>query len=206
MNGREEGHTLILLGIISVGLALAAVFALDGSLVYDQRRRIQHAAEASALSGAQTLAAARHEAAASPQAIDEAVSRQIEKAALEGGIATSGQVEAAYVIIDGDSEERRSPVPVGNALSGGPGTPEEATGVVVTTTAQLRTFSMALAGKNRVEAHGEATTIINLGTDEEQPPLGATDLSIARAAPDASAGYAEEACTLIDDCIVVLRQ
>jgi len=156
---REKGQTVVIVALALVVLLAALGLAVDGSAVYLSRRRMQNAADAASLAGTRRLADAICDSEAATAA-DAAVYDEVVRLAEANGVENADAIVAHYVKFDSNVVvEFDPPVTVGNSLSGGPGVPNGATGVVVSTTITQSTYFMGMVGQSTGGAGADATAV-----------------------------------------------
>jgi Flp pilus assembly protein TadG len=148
----ERGQALVVIVFALVGLLVVAGLAIDGGMVFLDRRRMQNAADAAALAGTRLLARAICEESASDDAaIAAEVNHYAEKNGVpdtdaEAGASVTGNVVADYV----DFHE----VVLGRV--GGGAIPNGATGVSVTVGIRRPTYFVSLVGIDTAGASAAA--------------------------------------------------
>jgi Flp pilus assembly protein TadG len=148
----ERGQALIVIVFALVGLLVVAGLAIDGGMVFLDRRRMQNAADAAALAGTRLLAGAIcDESAGDDAAIAAEVNHYAEKNGVpdtdaEAGASVAGNVVADYV----DFHE----VVLGRV--GGGAIPNGATGVSVTVGIRRPTYFVSLVGIDTAGASAAA--------------------------------------------------
>lgn len=155
MKGRrrttERGQTIVLVTLLMVGLLAFTGLAIDGGTAFLERRRMQNAADAAALAGAQQIAGYR----AGNEVTDADVARAVNRFAEANGVQdtndaagdeTNDNVFARYV-----DEDNNVLGEVGEGLPD-EGLPDEATGVVVDVKIERPARFMQLVGIRAVPA------------------------------------------------------
>ena len=148
----ERGQALIVIVFALIGLLVVAGLAIDGGMVFLDRRRMQNAADAAALAGTRLLAGAIcDESAGDDAAIAAEVNHYAEKNGVpdtdaEAGASVTGNIVADYV----DFHE----VVLGRV--GGGAIPNGATGVSVTVGIRRPTYFVSLVGIDTAGASAAA--------------------------------------------------
>ena len=165
----ERGQAMVLFALAAVGLLVMVGLAIDGGTVFLERRRMQNAADAAALAGAQKLSEIMCDETVTPQGADAAIWDAVERYARDNGVRDpSGTTVAEYVKFDGPHIVAYSPsVYVGNSLDGGDGVPTAATGISVTTAITHTTYFVSLIGIHTTSASAPAVSVT--------APLAVTD-------------------------------
>jgi len=148
---RERGQALVIVVFALIGLLIVAGLAIDGGMVFLERRRMQNAADAAALAGTRLLAKAICGEGADDAAIAAEVNKYAEKNGVPDTDATAGNgindnVVADYVNFD--------EVDLGRV--GGGSIPNGATGVSATTKITRPTYFVSLVGIDTAGASAPA--------------------------------------------------
>jgi len=150
----ERGQVLVITVFAIVVLLAAVGLAVDGGTAYLERRRMQNAADASALAGTRRLAEAIC-GSQSASATDAAIYAEVLSYAQSNGVQDASGVEAEYVRFDGvDTTPFDPPV-----LVGGGATPTGAAGVRVTSAITRSTYFLGLIGLDTTGARASATAV-----------------------------------------------
>jgi len=153
----ERGQALIFMVFALIGLLAVAGLAIDGGMVFLERRRMQNAADAASLAGTRLLAVA----ICDPSATDDAaIAEEVRHYAEINGVEDPDNKVAAYYV-DKD-ETMLGPV-------GGGTIPTGATGVSATTGISRSTYFVSLIGIDQAEASAQALAMTG-------PPLMAGGL------------------------------
>lgn len=83
----ERGQALVVVILLLIGLLVVVGLAVDGGIVFLERRRMQNAADASALAGARLLAEG---ICGDPDAVDAAIAAEVNRYAEENGVQDTG--------------------------------------------------------------------------------------------------------------------
>ena len=150
----ERGQAMIIMVLALIGLLAMLGLAIDGGVLFLERRRMQNAADAASLAGARQLAEAIC-AEEMPDATDAAVLAEIINYAETNGVENTDVVRASYVKFENDTVVQFSP-PV---LVGSGAVPQGASGVAVTTTITRPTYFLGLVGQSTGAAGGSATAV-----------------------------------------------
>jgi Flp pilus assembly protein TadG len=145
---------LVLVALALIALLVVAGLALDGGVVFLERRRMQNAADAAALAGAQQLAEIMCDSEGA-EAADALVYAAVVTYAERNGVRTASDLAATYVKFDGDAiVEFTPPVLVGSGA-----VPDGASGVAVTPTITRSTALVSLAGIDKTSASAYAMAV-----------------------------------------------
>lgn len=153
----ERGQALLLVVFALIALLVAAGLAIDGGVVFLERRRMQNAADAGAWAGTRLLAAAICDPS---RADDAAIAAEINQYAEQNGVldtdgtpgnATNGNVAAQYV---GFTEGQR--VVLGDVGNGDNEIPDGATGIAAGVEIERQTSLVSLIGIDTASASAHA--------------------------------------------------
>jgi hypothetical protein len=140
----ERGQALVVLVFAIVGLLVIAGLAIDGGMVFLERRRMQNASDAAALAGTRVLAAA---VCSKPGADDAAIAAEVRRYAERNGVVNlDDNVVADYVDADESVLGR----------VGGGSIPTGAIGVSVTVEISRSTHFVLLIGIDTAGASASA--------------------------------------------------
>ena len=156
----QSGQTLVILLFAMVGLLAMMGLAIDGSIVFLERRRMQNAGDAAALAGTRELAGAIC-AEEESDISDAAVWAKVTEYGLRNGVRNTSSMQAVYVKFDGTDSvvSYDPPVSVGNSHSGGDGVPDGAVGVQATANITRATYFLSLVGQPVGAASAVATAV-----------------------------------------------
>jgi hypothetical protein len=162
---QERGQSLVLVVFMLIVLLVFAGLAIDGGMVFLERRRMQNAADAGALAGARELVEAMCDQTDRVTA-DVTIHQALVDYAQVNGVQNVKDIEAVYMGYNAQGEVEAilapdgTPYLVGNSLSGGIGVPDGAAGVGATSNIEHGTRLMSLAGQDtsRASAYAEAMT------------------------------------------------
>ena len=151
----ERGQALIVMVFAVIALLVMAGLAIDGGMVFLERRRMQNASDAAALAGTRRLAGAICDDSASSASADAAIHAEVNKYAEKNGVpdtdatasnAVNDNVVADYVNFD--------EVVLGRVGNGS--IPNGATGVSVTVEINRPTYFVSLVGIDTAGASAAA--------------------------------------------------
>ena len=151
----QSGQALVILLFVMVGLLAMMGLAIDGSIVFLERRRMQNAGDAAALAGTRELAGAIC-TGVQPDVTDAAVHAKVTEYGLRNGVRDANSMQAVYVRFDGTSsvEPFDPPVAVGSG-----GVPDGAVGVQATANITRSTYFLGLVGQPTGAAGAAATAV-----------------------------------------------
>ncbi len=151
----EHGQSIVIIAVVMVGLIALMGLAIDGGALFMQRREMQSAADAAALSGTRALA----EAICGDAAFNDAfISAAINKYAESNGVKDTNSVPGDAI----NGNVRAHYVNAGEAVIGtvGSGTiPVGSTGISVTVSITYPTYFMAVVGVHNASTYGKATAM-----------------------------------------------
>jgi len=139
----ERGQALVIMIFAMIALLVIAGLAIDGGMVFLERRRMQNSADAAALAGTRLLAAA---VCGKQGADDTAIFAEARQYAEKNGVQDTGNVVADYVSFD--------EVVLGRV--GGGTIPPGSTGVSVTVGITRPTHFVSLVGISEARASASA--------------------------------------------------
>jgi hypothetical protein len=147
----QQGQSIVLVAAVMMGLLALAGLAIDGGNAFLQRRRLQNAADASALSGTRVLAHLISTCEDGDSGDDAQVVQTVNEFSASNGFPASGDttINAWYVNADG---ERRGQVGAGAI-------PESATGVEVQIKATISSYFLQVVGIRTSTLGAEATAM-----------------------------------------------
>jgi Flp pilus assembly protein TadG len=162
---RERGQSLVLVVLMLIVLLIFAGLALDGGMVFLDRRRMQNAADAGSLAGARELAEAMCDETDRITADATIYQAMVDYAQLNG-VQSPGDIEGVYIgysdegVVEALVAPDGTPYLVGNSASGGIGVPDGAAGIAATTDIEHGTRLLVLTGQetSRASAYAEAMT------------------------------------------------
>ena len=157
----ERGQTLIIMVFGMIGLLVVAGLAIDGGMMFLERRRMQNAADAASLAGTRKLADVMCDESVNATGGDQAIWAEVKRFAKSNGVKDpDNNVVAEYVKYNNNDVVPFDPqVLVGNSLSGGSGIPNGASGVAATTEVLRSTYFVSLMGIETAGASGPATAV-----------------------------------------------
>lgn len=142
MKNKEEGQIVVILALALVALLAITALAVDGSMIYQERRNDQTTADSTALSAAQTASASISCAAARTAAINQAITY----ASAQEGVALVNDTNSPNRVEAACSADNRS-----------------LTIKIVITTDTPTTFAKMIS-RNQLQTKVESTSQVNFGS------------------------------------------